>query len=285
MKRKFEVFNLSFLDLLSAALSSVIFLFIIVPKGDRQMKDMRTIALKLDTAAQYLYYALDPEELESLNVGDSLITLVLSHQPIPLPEYTGARGAQGDAVYADHREEPDVTTDGDEVEKAPVDKRVQPTRPVRYSNSAYYGDLPSVPCMLSVEIKWKDKSDNVDLFVCKDGRCVFGGKRTIKTIGSWDSGKSKTSLFGADLTTNQEAVRQFDEIIPGDYEIFVKFKDSRDKKDAVRIDGLIYTDPGGRDIQGETFEVLIPYSENVKVKVGDLSVQEDGKFNFKRAKI
>jgi hypothetical protein len=155
-----------------------------------------------------------------------------------------------------------------------------PAKEERRQASVYTGDLPSVPCKFSVELKWEEISENVDLFLCKDGACVYGARRRSASIGFWDSGKSKTSIFGGDLRTTQEAVRQFDAIIPGKYDIYAQFKYSEKNQNSIRVEGLVYSNKGKGKEQGETFVTNLPFNPKERNKIGTVNVQEDGSFQF-----
>jgi type IV secretory pathway VirB10-like protein len=146
---------------------------------------------------------------------------------------------------------------------------------------AYKGDAPSVPCNVSIEINWASKDDNIDLFVCKGSSCVYGGRKKDKNIGQWDSGKSRNRLFGNDLRTTQEAVRQFDDIIPGEYKIYAQFKESKSTKKTVVINGLIYTKDDKNNERGEAFTKLLRIGEE-RTLVGTIVLQKNGLYHFKK---
>jgi hypothetical protein len=100
-------------------------------------------------------------------------------------------------------------------------------------------------------------------------------------IGEWDSGKSRNRLFGNDLRTNQEAVRQFDEIIPGEYEVYAEFKDSADEEEAIVISGLIYTKNEQGEERGESFSKRLSLGGE-RVLIGRLVIEENGSYVFSK---
>lgn len=303
MKRETELFNLSFLDLLSAALGAVIFLFIIVPKGNQNSTGHKVLPLTIDTMNQVVFYKFNPEDYRILENGDTMVSFVIKHGNLNLPKNEDvALSANHKSWVDEYKEYNDKNTTRLEPVKAKKDsvfnvgKNENPGNPgesapeieapktPREVASEYKGDLPSVPCKFSVEIKWENKEDNVDLFLCKNGSCVYGGKRNRKHIGTWDSGKSKNKLFADDLTTNQEAIRQFDEIIPGNYEVFAQFKESKESKQKLKIDGLVYSRNPKTGEQGETFVLDLPLDTKNRQKIGEIKLDENGKFYFKKSK-
>ena len=298
-RRDIELFNLSFLDILSGALGAVLFLFIVVPKGDGEAPAAEPqLMVKYDTI-QKKYFGDIPDSLIDKRVGDTLLAIVFDYDKMPneikCPEQKPCPDNSSlsrsvkrleksirvkDAEISRLKSELNLKTK--QVASASKTKPT-PTPTIRES-TRYKGDLPSVPCKLSIEAKWQNIDNNVDLFVCKEGSCVFGGKRKNSTIGFWDSGKSKTSFWGGDLRTTQEAVRQFDEIIPGDYEIYVQYKNAKEEPEAgITVNMLIYTNPEGAPENGKTLDVYVPFDENERLSIGSLTVNEDGTFNFSKS--
>lgn len=265
MRRTVELFNISFLDLLSGALGAVIFLFILVPKGDGLgPSDNPQLAIVFDTIQNKFYGEL-PDSLNYKRVGDSLLSVVVEFNKLPTPKPA--------------KEKPVVATPAKRSE--PV-KKEEPQTPVSSAKPAKYrGSMPDVPCVFSIELKWDDPADNVDLFVCKDNDCVFGGRRFRNFIGYWDSGKSRSSIFGGDLRTSQEAVRQFDDIIPGEYTIFAQYKEALSPKNNLPIRGLVYTKNPHGDERGKEFHFTLNVDPKNRTRIGTLVVHTDGSFDLK----
>ncbi len=286
-RREAEIFNLSFLDVLTGALGAVLFLFIVVPKGDGKAPAVQPeLQLVFDTV-NHKFYGDIPDSLLYSDIGDSLLAIVFNFDKVPtlkdcppqkpcpdVKKYVTRISTLEKQLQAQTGQTPGT-----------VSRDASPTTTTSAPSSAYKGDLPSVPCKFSVEMKWNDMADNVDLFVCKDGNCVYGGRKRFPSIGFWDSGKSRTSIFGGDLRTTQEAVRQFDEIIPGEYKIYAQYKESDSPKEKVTVYGLVYSRNDDNVEQGETFSFNLPLDGQNRMHIGDVSLSADGKFTFRKANL
>lgn len=273
--RNVEFFNLSFLDLLSGALAAIIFLFIIVPKGNVTVAET-PLPVSYDTL-QMKFFGDIPDTLMTMREGDTLLAIITGYdkapktaspKPIPKPTPKPAPKPKEPKKPEEPKEDPQAA-------KTPVVKPAE-----------LKGSKPDVPCVLSIEMKWDDKKDNVDLYVCKDNDCVFGGRRYRSFIGYWDSGKARSKLFGADLRTNQEAVRQFDEIIPGEYMIYAQYKDSDEPKSNLPIQLQVYTKNEDGTERGEVhhFTLDINPTPNDKTSIARAIIGPDGEIEFKTFK-
>lgn len=306
-RRDVELFNLSFLDILAGALGAVLFLFIVVPKGDGKSPAVNPqLALTFDTV-QMKFFGELPDSMVTYTAGDSLLSLVVDYgtmpsivncpEPRPCPKCPDTKviNKKLKALNAEVASlESQLSKEKKTPKRTPLfakkeEKKKTPKKPTKTINKAqtvasnYKGTLPSVPCKFSVELKWDDLAKNVDLFLCKDGQCVYGGKKKRPGIGFWDSGKSKTSIFGGDLRSTQEAVRQFDAILEGDYEIYAQYKDSKeDTEKSVTIQGLVYTNTIENGEKGETFTTDLTFDKKQRTKLGTLNVQTDGSFKFNK---
>ncbi len=278
-RRTLELFNLSFLDILSGALGAVLFLFIVVPKGGVSPEKEIQLALTYDTI-DGKFFGIIPDSLMEKRVGDSMLVVISDYGIMPKPQNCPPQRPcpQCPKLPKVKRVKTKQTVSTLPSRSKQKKERIN-ARPVA-KKSSYKGDLPSVPCLMSIELKWQDKNDNVDLFVCKENRCVFGGKRKNAKIGFWDSGKSKTSFWGSDLRTNQEAVRQFDEIIPGKYDIFVQFKESEDQKSDVDVRALFYTRDTMQNEHGKVLNLNLSLDKKVRTHIGTLTINEDGSFDL-----
>jgi hypothetical protein len=281
-RRKMQFFNLSFLDLMTGALGAIIFLFIITPKGGESAAPVRQAAIYVDTVQRKLYGDL-PDSLLNKEAGDTLFAVLLGHKLLPkekekfpriLPAPRQIEVPKKEEPVKKEQKEPKKETKPRE-EPRPEAPKPDPKPPV------YRGDAPSVPCKVSIEISWASKQNNVDLFVCRGNSCVYGGDKRDRMIGEWDSGKSRNRLFGNDLRTNQEAVRQFDEIIPGEYEVYAEFKDSADEEEAIVISGLIYTKNEQGEERGESFSKRLSLGGE-RVLIGRLVIEENGSYVFSK---
>lgn len=286
-RKDIEVFNISFLDLLSGALGAVIFLFIVVPKGGGESPAIQPqLSISYDTVSGQFFGEI-PDSLMEKYIGDSLLAVIVDFEKMPgMEEKTPPRPSPTPPKTP-------VTKAPDPIKEKSVEKiteRIPPreiTPPAPAANTSsrqptrnYSGPMPSVPCSFSVELKWEDPKDNVDLFLCKDGDCVFGARRYREAIGYWDSGKSRTSIFGGDLRTSQEAVRQFEKIIPGEYVILAQYKASPEPKTRLPIEGLVYTNSSDKGEAGERFQFSLPLNERERTRIGTLNVEADGSYQF-----
>lgn len=300
-RRDVEIFSLSFLDILAGALGAVLFLFIVVPKGGGESPPASPqLSVNFDTIQNKFFGEL-PDSMMQYTIGDSLLSLVVNYdrmpsmkdcpKPRPCPKCPDTKKlnrkiASLKRELSKKSKSPKVKTT-----KVKTPSKIQPSKkmpiakeiPKAPTASKYKGDMPSVPCKLSIEVKWDDIAQNVDLFVCKDGKCVYGGKRKRKGIGFWDSGKSKTSIFGGDLRSTQEAVRQFDSVIEGEYEIYAQYKAAKEEPlSSVPIRTLIYTKTLERGEQGETFNLELPFNKKERTLLGTMRVNADGSFTFNK---
>ena len=297
-RRTQQLFSLSLLDLLTSALGAVIFLFIITPKGGESPAQVRQASVFFDTTQMKIYGNL-PDSLLTKSAGDTLLSVLVAYKDLPRPKQ---EKPQKKYVYNEPRPKPKPEPKEEkQVNKPPVTKPIPkpeptpkpkeptpkpsevkpdptpaPPKPVRYR-----GNAPSVPCAVSFEISWPSKEENVDLFVCRGNDRVYGGRKKDNDVGQWDSGKSRNRLFGNDLRTNQEAVRQFDKIIPGEYKLYVQFKDSNRNKTSVKVSGLIYTKAEDGQERGEAFTRTLRIGDS-RSHVGTVILKADGSYVFKK---
>ena len=292
-RRKNQLFSLSFLDLLTSALGAIIFLFIITPKGGESAAAVRQAVVYFDTTQMKIFGDLH-DSLMYKQVGDTLFTVLVDYKELPMPKDDpkpvlafNDRPTRKEPVKKPEpkveepkkKETPKTPEKTKKEDPKPPVPKTQPTTDKKVPR--YKGDAPSVPSVVSFEINWANKEDNVDLFVCKGSSCVYGRKKRDRKIGEWDSGKSRNRLFGNDLRTNMEAVRQFDEIVQGQYKLYAQFKDSKSDKASVPISGLIYTKGPDNVERGESFSATIQKGAD-RVLLGSVILLEDGRYQFKR---
>lgn len=303
-RRNMQLFSLSMLDLLTGALGAIIFLFIITPKGGESAPIKQQAIVYFDTLQMKLHGIL-PDSLLAKTPGDTLLVLMTDYKNLPkqehppkkvlasktppsaLPQRTNrapktqssnkSTSPQKTKTQAPKKTSSTATTNKN---KTPQKSTTKPKEANPQKESAKFkGTLPSVPAAVSFEINWANKSENIDLVVCKNGSCVYGGRKRDKAIGQWDSGKSRNRIFGNDLRTNQEAVRQFEKIIPGDYQIYAQFKESEKGNQSVTIKGLVYTKNEKSVERGENFTRKITRS-STKVLIGLVQLKADGSYRF-----
>jgi len=324
MRRQSSPFNLSLLDLLTAALGAIIFLFIITPKGGVGAASVQQASIFFDTSTMQIHGVL-PDSLLTKRSGDTLFAMLVDYREVNGPDVGGleaelaaerrrvaeAEAARRQALAAAQRASSDseraeaarrvaeakaraeaaqasaAKARADRLAKAPQAKppvreapqAKPPTKaaPQATPDPAYRGTPPSVPARLSFELKWADKADNVDLFVCQGNTCVYGNNKRERSIGQWDSGKSRNRLFGNDLRTNQEAVRQFDKLLPGTYTLYAMFKESGAGRSSVKVDGLIYTKDDKGKPRGKTYSKTIKQGES-RTRLITVTIKADGSF-------
>lgn len=287
-RRKTQLFNLSFLDLLTSALGAVIFLFVITPKGGQSAAPAQQAAVYFDTSQMKLYGDLHDSLLQK-RAGDTLFAVLVGHKNLPkaskalnkpIAQQKPERKVPAKSeVSTPERKVPKKEEPKKEPTKVPEPRVEQPKAP---PVPTYRGDAPSVPCKVSIEMNWSNKTDNVDLFVCKGNLCVYGGRKKDRQIGQWDSGKARNRLFGNDLRTNQEAIRQFDQIIPGEYKIYAQFKESAKNTTSILVKGLIYTKNEQGQERGESFSKVLTLGQD-RILIGTIILKEDGFYNFKKS--
>lgn len=272
-RREVQFFNLSFLDVLSGALGAVIFMFIITPKGGKPAAQSQQISMSFDTVHKQVWGLMADSLLEK-KTGDTLFAIVVDYKKLPTIESCPPCPKCPPQI-----KENQIIKSNPYVKETPV-AVAENALPQEIKSSKFKGDPPSVPCKVSFEVKWKDLDDNVDFFVCKGSNCVYGARKRDQTIGFWDSGKSKNRIFGDDLRTTMEAVRQFEKIIPGEYKLFAQFKSSLKSKTQIGITGLIYSINEVGDEKSEQFAHTVNLDIKGRTLIGSVQLQADGQFNF-----
>jgi hypothetical protein len=277
--REPQIFNISFLDVICGALGAVIFLFIAVPKGGSSPAKRQQVTMSYDTLHQQLFATIS-DSLKHKRPGDTLFVVLADYKGLPgladcptCPDCPETAGLADDKPYtAATKNSPIGKTDS-------LRNAAEPPKPEDPKRSKYLGDPPGVPCKVSFEVNWADIGDNVDLFVCKGTKCVSGGAREIRNIGQWDSGKAKTKFFGSDLRTTQEAVRQFDKIIPGEYKLYARLKESAKNNASVHVRGLVYSRNESGEEKGEPFSATLQLNAE-RVLLGTVTMPENGDFQL-----
>ena len=293
-RRTKQLFSLSLLDLLTSALGAIIFLFIITPRGGESAAKVRQAMVYFDTTQMKIHGDLH-DSLLVKSEGDTLMTVLLAYKDLPKP----AEQPKGKYVYNEPRPLPKAEP---KKPKKPVNK--SPTKapakkpgpkptppkkkepipdpvPSKPAPPVFKGDSPSVPASVSLEIRWANRDDNVDLFVCKGNTCVYGGNKKDNKIGFWDSGKSRNKLFGNDLRTTLEAVRQFDKIIPGEYKIYADFKESKKNRSSVYLKGLVYTKDAKGQERGENYVKKVELGKG-RTLIATVILKSDGTYILKK---
>jgi hypothetical protein len=272
-KRKdIELFSISLLDMLFGALGAMIFLFIIVPKGGIPPDDSYTVAMSLDRSSQKLFGDFKDTDYQ---IGDSLKIVIAGYGNFPIPAVRG--------------------------EKCPPCPECPPPPPPPTPCPPCPDKKPCPPCPEAVTglppgagnfifyVSWDDQLDNIDLFVCRSTargeRCVHGGNRNEREIGTWDSGKSRTGFFGrTDFRTSMEAVRQFDPITPGEYKVYGLYKDNGGTgKNEVSITMGVISQPAGRNLNMDSKDFILPLDNSrrsTRVYLATVNVFADGAYQI-----
>ena len=327
MRRESSPFNLSLLDLLTAALGAVIFLFVITPKGGAGAATRQQASIFFDTATMQIHGTL-PDSLLTKRSGDTLFAMLVDYRPTGRPDAEAlaaelaeqrrraseaeaaarAAAAEREAALAASRAAGNAAERAEAQRKlaeaqrkaAEANRRLAEARPTPQSapqptqdpkpptltptpapprpDEPYRGTMPSVPAAVSFELKWADAADNVDLYVCQGNNCVFGNRKRDDAIGAWDSGKSRNRLFGNDLRTNMEAVRQFDQITPGTYTLYAVFKESEKGSASVNVETLIYTKDAQGKPRGKTLTQRLSLGPD-RVRLATVTIDPDGTFS------
>ena len=277
--REPQIFNISFLDVICGALGAVIFLFIAVPKGGSAPSNKQQLMMSYDTLHRQVFANIH-DSLRNKRPGDTLLVVLADYKQLPgiedCPVCEDCSQAQSASI---HSALPSKNVDVKIKDTTAAKPQEQLPKPDDPRTSKYQGDAPGVPCKVSFEINWTDIADNVDLFVCKENKCVSGGAREIRDIGQWDSGKAKTKFFGSDLRTTQEAVRQFDKIIAGEYKLYARLKESSKNNASVYVRGLVYSRNDNGQEQGEPFSATLQLNAP-RLLIGTVSLSENGEFQF-----
>jgi len=277
--REPQIFNISFLDVICGALGAVIFLFIAVPKGGSAPSNKQQLMMSYDTLHRQVFAKIH-DSLRNKRPGDTLLVVLADYKQLPgiedCPVCEDCSQAQSASI---HSALPSKNVDVKIKDTTAAKPQEQSPKPDDPRTSKYQGDAPGVPCKVSFEINWTDIADNVDLFVCKENKCVSGGAREIRDIGQWDSGKAKTKFFGSDLRTTQEAVRQFDKIIAGEYKLYARLKESSKNNASVYVRGLVYSRNDNGQEQGEPFSATLQLNAP-RLLIGTVSLSENGEFQF-----
>ncbi len=267
-RKEVELFSIAFLDVLFGALGAIIFLFIIVPKGGKAPDKEEYIVASIDEKSKQLFgnYREYPHEIK---LGDTLRILVSKYgsfpRSIPCPPAQPC---------------PDLPQPvNNEITSAATSSSESTTKGKEFR--------PSVPAKFSIEMHWEEEGNNVDLFVCKGNLCVFGAKRSIPSIGTWDSGVQINTFKDfwklKNLRTNMEAVRQVQELVPGVYKVYGQFKSSDINGKQVEISTIVYSELSGSpqvEIQEFVLQLNPGTSENLRKLLMTIDLKSDGSFSI-----
>src|SRR5690606_38211541 len=143
-RKELEIFNLSFLDVLSGALGAVIFLFIVVPKGDGEAPAAEPqLSVMFDTV-QGQFFGEIPDSLMGKEIGDSLLAVVFEYKRLPSIKDCPPQRKCPECPPCPPQRKPEKLSASKKEEAVAKKEPVSTPKPSRYS-----GTLPSVPCNYS----------------------------------------------------------------------------------------------------------------------------------------
>ena len=112
------------------------------------------------------------------------------------------------------------------------------------------------PPGINFQIEFDEKSgQNVDLWVEKSGKYVFGNKRK-EDFGTWDNDKRG---FLNDQKTGLERVRQLGEPIPGTYKVYAHYRQSGTAPPSIKVSLYLSSQKAQ---QSDKLEFNVPQSKN-----------------------
>ena len=313
-RRSIQVFNMSFLDLMTDALGAVILMFLIVPKGRSiadatagripQVKD--TAYMKLGLGDHSLWNVLPDTTVKKLKVGDTLLVIVKEYKQMPkgddvavvdpsdwrtggktIPE--GQKLVDQNAQLVDpNKKQVDKDAQLVDPNKKQVDKDAQLVDPNKKQVDRDFkpGDkeippaniptnVGAVPGAIAFQISWSDNTCDADIIVKRENAKVWGDRTSDSKIGRWTD--SRKGLFSP--TTTSETVYQ-DQFIEGTYEIYARFderKDKKDTRDKLNVTCLLVNKKFPQ--QSQQFDKSIAYDKTTQgTFLARVTVKADGSF-------
>lgn len=275
MKRATVSFiSLSFVDILFAALGAIIFLFIIVPKGGASADPQKVVPLSVDYNRSKVFGDFG-EIYPNLDIGDTIKALAVTQRAFPV--------AKDCPPKKDCPECPPPIEcppcDCPEVEKKPV----QEEEIVQGLNFGF-------PVKFGVIAEWESIKDNVDLYLCKGGTCVYGrpGRQTDDQIGVWTNATKKEGffrkIFGGERgnPSSSEIVYQEEKIIPGRYDLLGKFKNTQmEGKMNVAVKFSIFSEKKSGGKSGKVINKTLTLGGGEE-RVASITLNSDGTFSVRK---
>lgn len=248
MRRTYELFGLSFLDILIAALGSFVFMFIVVDKGGGLPDSAETgafprVYLNADTA-QGLFYGLERYDTLSIKAGKPALVIVNKVQPMqkdPCPVMEcDCDEAPVCPDPAHHRRKACPDPAHHKKEPCPDPSCHNPQRPVKVNEPlvcsrlhcedaacsnqprvVYKGDPVEIPYKIGFSISDTESiTRDVDLKVCHGNVCVSSLRKNQGWIRWIDL--NKTNIFRPGIVTGGEVVI-VDKLVTGNYKIYAKY--------------------------------------------------------------
>ena len=112
------------------------------------------------------------------------------------------------------------------------------------------------PPGINFQIEFDESVGNVDIYVEKEGKWVYGGKRNDDRIGRWDNEKRGFLNPGK---TGIERVRQLGAIQPGTYKVYAHYKPKSGSPPSLKVS--LFTS-SQKVMQARRFEFLVSQSKN-----------------------
>lgn len=275
MKRAAVSFiSLSFVDILFAALGAIIFLFIIVPKGGKSPDPQKVVALSLDYN-QSMVFGDFSETHPDLDIGDTIKALAVTKKAFP--------------VVKDCPPKKDCPECPPPIECPPCDCP-EVEEETDQNNDVVQGLNFGFPVKFGVIADWESINDNVDLYLCKGGTCVYGrpGSQTNDQIGVWTNATKKPGFFSKLIggergnPSSSEIVYQENKIIPGEYEVLGKFKRTQvEGKMNVAVEFTIYSENNSRGKSGKVITKTLTLGGGEE-RVASISLNSDGTFSVRK---
>jgi hypothetical protein len=155
------------------------------------------------------------------------------------------------------------------------------------TNDSGEGKLTGI---LNFQLSWSDVNDRVNLYVEKEGKWVYGGRKKDDNIGEWYQARSGGGLNAKIL--NIEELRQFNGIKPGTYTIYTHYKavegrDAQGKKNTIKssISTTLTLSIKGKTTINRQISAIVPYSkENPRSgggkKIATVTISKEGLINI-----
>ncbi len=273
MRKEVNVFNISFLDLMSGAFAAVIILFVIVPKSDiqieesdRSIEEMKTGFREIDSIIQSMSARMSEEEMavflsrtsaaeeelrslenttralkerleETKRQNVSLeLKLSLAERKLKVQESNKPAAAKRDTPRSPSAS-PQSSRQSEIATTPPASKDTTTSSTRQSENTARVegkGDfLFGLNPAFVALVTWEDAKADVDIYLKKENRFCDGQNRST-SFGKWIKMPRKFMI------TPNEAIIQ-PEIVPGTYEVYAHLY--RPRNSSTTISGFVAISP------------------------------------------
>lgn len=237
MRRSYQMFTLSFLDILSGALGAILFMFIIVDKGSPNIevsKQAPIVYLKLDTLQGKLHGLEKYLDTLSLEVG-TVVQVVVS-EVAPLPENPPCPEPKPCPSCPPPCKDEEGRCPKPDCSKCPKPEKCpdcpipcdDPRCPKQASTVVYKGGDPiEIPYEVGFAISnSEDISRDLDLRVCKGSSSNCVSFMTKNASGMRWIDLNKTGFLKPGVVTGGEVIFM-DKLEAGEYTIYAKYDRKR----------------------------------------------------------